>query len=126
MTIKSKETLQDFSISCKNTLQRNKFNRKRYYNMRKHKSNVYSKNNGDILIELDNETKRNIEKILATSQNIFSSPLSNNQCQLLLDTIIDMQLAYSDDIADLEDVIEATADSLELFEYRLKGGGMHE
>lgn len=94
--------------------------------MRKHKSNVYSKNNGDILIELDNETKRNIEKILATSQNIFSSPLSNNQCQLLLDTIIDMQLAYSDDIADLEDVIEATADSLELFEYRLKGGGMHE
>ncbi len=59
-------------------------------------------------------------------KEIFSAPLTDNQCQFLLDMVIDMQFAYSDDIADFEDVIEATADFFELFKSRLKGGGKNE
>lgn len=90
------------------------------------KSTITHTQDGQTLVVFDQDTKLNIAKILATSKDIFSTPLTDNQCQLLLDTIIDMQFAYSDDIADLEGVIEATADFFELFESRLKGGGKNE
>lgn len=94
--------------------------------MRIAKSKVNYTQKGETHIEFDKETALNITKILTTSKEIFSTPLSDNQCQLLLDTIIDHQFTYSDDIADLEDVIEATADFFELFENRLKGGAKNE
>lgn len=93
---------------------------------KKNKSSITTTNSGQTLVVFDQYTKLNMAKILATSKEIFSAPLTDNQCLILLDTIIDMQLAYSDDIADLEDVIEATVDFFELFENRLKGGGKNE
>lgn len=92
----------------------------------KTKSTITTTSSGQTLVVFDKNTKLNMAKILATSKEIFSAPLTDNQCQLLLDTIIDMQFAYSDDIADLEDVIEATADFFELFKSRLKGGDKNE
>lgn len=94
--------------------------------MNNKKSTITHTQNGQIIVEFDQSTKLNIAKILVTSKEIFTHPLTDNDCQLLLDTIIDMQFAYSDDIADLEDVLEATADFLDLFENRLKDGGQNE
>ena len=75
--------------------------------------------NGETMIIFDETTKLNMARILATSTRIFSTPRTEQECLLLLDTIISMQFRYSDDIADLEDVIEATVDFFEMFENRL-------
>lgn len=94
--------------------------------MNTQKSTITHTSDGETIVKFNQSTKLNIAKILVTSKEIFSKPLSNNDCQLLLDTIIDMQYAYSNDIADLEDVLEATADFFELFESRLKDGDSNE
>lgn len=88
----------------------------------KPKSTVVEAENNSIYVIFDEETKNNILYIKKKCKDIFSRPFTEQDCEILLNTIIDMQMSYSDDIADLEDVIEASADYFELLENRLKGG----
>ena len=82
---------------------------------------IETKNNG-IHVVFDEETNHNLLLIKAKCKEIFSRPFTEQDCENLLDTIIDMQFSYSDDIADLEDVIQGSVDFFELLESRLKEG----
>lgn len=93
--------------------------------MRQCKSKIEEKN-GSRYVTFDEETKLDMAQIIVKSNSIFSKPFGEQESMTLLDTIIEMQLAYSDDIADLEDVLSATVGFLELLECRLSGGGLCE
>lgn len=87
--------------------------------MRPCKSDVKILDNGDIRIVFCKESQQDMDTIISLSQQIFSKPLTEDDCKALLDTIIGMQLQYSNEIADLEDVLEATVQTLETYHYRL-------
>lgn len=76
---------------------------------------------GQTYVEVGEEVQKNMDTILSLIKTVHARPLTEKQCQIMLDTIVDMQFAYSDDIADFEDVLRAVIDFLELFETRLSG-----
>lgn len=68
---------------------------------------------------LSEETKKDMKQIVKLCYKIFSPALTFDQCITLLNTIVDLQMSYSDDISDLEDVIRAVLGCIELFNCRL-------
>ena len=87
------------------------------------KSDAQMLENGDIRVVLCEESQMDARTILSLSQEIFSRPLTEDDCLALLQTIIDMQTQYSDEIADLEGVLEATVETLYLYGYRIGAFG---
>ena len=67
--------------------------------------------NGSTYVYFDEETRKDMEQIVNLSTGVFSKPFGERESKIFLDTIIDMQLAYSDDIADLEEVLRAILDA---------------
>lgn len=82
--------------------------------------------NGSTYVYFDEETRKDMEQIVNLSTGVFSKPFGERESKIFLDTIIDMQLAYSDDIADLEEVLSATVDVLLMLQLRLERGGLYE
>lgn len=82
--------------------------------------------NGQTYVEIGEETQKDMDTILLLIKTIHATPLTEEQCQIMLDTIIDLQFAYSDDIADFEDVLRAVIAFLEVFTQRLLGGATNE
>ena len=70
-------------------------------------------------IEFDSETKQNMQKILTLCKHIFSEPCDDSQCQTLLETLIDLQFRYSDELYYLEELLLGVIEYLEFLEYRL-------
>ena len=77
------------------------------------------KNSNQEVSILSEETKKDMKLIVKLCYKIFSPALTFDQCITLLNTIVDLQMGYSDDISDLEDVIRAVLDCVELFNCRL-------
>lgn len=59
-----------------------------------------------------------LSDIISQSMKYFS--LSEQQATALVTSIIDAQLTYSDDFADLEDVLYGTLDFFEIYESNLQ------
>lgn len=76
-------------------------------------------NNRHTFIEFDEDTKNNMKRIMSLCKDIFSEPLEYSQCQTILETLIDTQMSYSDDVSDLEDVFRAVIYYLEVLGLRL-------
>ena len=83
------------------------------------KSDMKVLENGDLRVVLCEESQIDVRTILSLSKEIFSRPLTEDDCLALLQTIIEMQTQYSDEIADLEGVLEATVETLYLLAYRM-------
>lgn len=90
--------------------------------LRESRSQVMENEKGELYLVFDEETKGNLSIIKSKAKEIFSKPFTEEECEILVDTIIYLQFTYSDDIADLEDVIQGSVDYFELLENRLKGG----
>ena len=60
-----------------------------------------------------------LSEIVYRSMKCFS--LSEQQATVLVTSIIDAQLTYSDDFADLEDVLRGTLDFFEIYKSNLQG-----
>lgn len=71
------------------------------------------------VIKFSAEAMQDMEQIVKLSRDILTAPFTEEQCEILLNTIVDMQFSYSDDISDFEDVLRATIDYLELLKARL-------
>lgn len=75
--------------------------------------------NGRTIIEFDKKTEEDMQKIITLCKHIFSAPCDDSQCRTLLETLIDIQFTYSDDLYNLEELLLAAIDYLQLLEYRL-------
>ena len=71
------------------------------------------------IVRFSDFAMQDMEQILKLFKKILSAPFTEEQCETLLNTIIDIQFGYSDDMADFEDVLRATLDYLNLLEIRL-------
>lgn len=71
------------------------------------------------VVKFSPEAMQDMEQIVKLSRDILTAPFTEEQCEILLNTIVDMQFSYSDDISDFEDVLRATIDYLELLKARL-------
>lgn len=76
-------------------------------------------NDGCLPVIIDSKTLKCMEDIIAKCKKIFSKPLSDEQCEIFLDTVIEEQLAYNIDIADLENTLEQTASFLSMLDSRI-------
>lgn len=77
-------------------------------------------------IILDEQTIENL-KIIAMKTNAFlAEPLTIEQCEELIGSIIDFYFSHSDDVAEFEDFIDYIAGFMELLADNMTRGGKCE
>ena len=90
--------------------------------MRPCKSKIQRFEDGSTRVTLDPMSKYYEDTVIAYCKQMFSKPLTEQECKLIMQTLVELQLCYSDDVAELEDYLFRTfATTCELF-MRLKEG----
>lgn len=90
-----------------------------------YRSEVINDKDG-VHITLDEQTRENL-KIIATKTNAFlAEPMTIEQCEVLIGSIIDFYFSHSDDVAEFEDFIDYIAGFMELLADNMTRGGKCE
>lgn len=78
-----------------------------------YKSHVTEDKNG-LHIILDEQTRKNLNIIALKTNAFLAEPLTLEQCEELIGSIIDFYFSHSDDVAEFEDFIDYIAGFMEL------------
>ena len=92
---------------------------------RKSRSKLVEREN-KITVIFDEQTEAELFTIMCKVQEITQQPLTEQQAQKFVCSLLNEFLGYSDDISKLEDWITETAQLLTAFAERLKGGESDE
>ena len=77
-------------------------------------------------IILDEQTRENLNIIAMKTNAFLAEPLTIEQCEELIGSIIDFYFSHSDDVAEFEDFIDYIAGFMELLADNMTRGGKCE
>ena len=77
-------------------------------------------------IILDEQTRENLNIIAMKTNTFLAEPLTIEQCEELIGSIIDFYFSHSDDVAEFEDFIDYIAGFMELLADNMTRGGKCE
>lgn len=90
------------------------------------KKQTDTKNKEMKVIEFSEETKIQIEEITYKLKSIFASPITDEKCNIIMDSIIFDYFSVDDNISELEAIIWHINMFLEQLAYSFLRGGIHE
>ncbi len=90
-----------------------------------YRSQIVSDKEG-LHIILDEQTRENLNIIAMKTNAFLAEPLTVEQCEELIGSIIDFYFSHSDDISEFEDLIDYIASFMELLADNIARGGKSE
>lgn len=91
----------------------------------KYRSQIINGKDG-LHIILDEQTRENLNIIAMKTNAFLAEPLTIEQCEELIGSIIDFYFSHSDDVAEFEDFIDYIAGFMELLADNMTRGGKCE
>ncbi len=70
-------------------------------------------------IDIDEDTKMDMAKVLCFLQRIHQKPLNADECMILFNALVEIQFEFSQEVEDFQGVLEAILMYAELVEKRL-------